>query len=112
MRRRAVDWLRSRARRAALASGCAGALLCVWFTPAAAAAGESDVWALVRQADGDVEVMHGADALDAAADDAAGRTQAEVLSLETDVPVHALGTNDPLRPQQWPLDHTSFEGTW
>jgi subtilisin family serine protease len=66
----------------------------------------------VRQADGEVEVVHGDEALDVAADDAAGRTAADVLSLETETPVRALGTNDPLRPQQWPLDQTSFEGTW
>ena len=37
---------------------------------------------------------------------------AEVLAIETEVPVHSLGTNDPLRAQQWPLDQTSFESTW
>ena len=116
MRRRAVDRWTGRARRVALASGCAGALLCALAAPAAAGSGTAadadDVWALVRQADGGVEVVRGEEALEVASDDALGRTAADVLAIETEVPVHSLGTNDPLRAQQWPLDQTSFESTW
>ena len=114
MRRRAVDRWTGRARRAALASGCAGALLCALAAPASATSGTDpdDVWALVRQSDGGVEVVRGDDALAVASDDALGRTTDEVLAIETEVPVHSLGASDPLRAQQWPLDQTSFESTW
>ena len=114
MRRRAVDRWTGRARHAALASGCAGALLCALAAPAGATSGTDpdDVWALVRQSDGGVEVVRGDDALAVASDDALGRTTDEVLAIETEVPVHSLGASDPLRAQQWPLDQTSFESTW
>ena len=114
MRRRAVDRWTGRARRVAFASGCAGALLFALAAPASATSGTNpdDVWALVRQSDGGVEVVRGDDALAVASDDALGRTTDEVLAIETEVPVHSLGAGDPLRAQQWPLDQTSFESTW
>jgi type VII secretion-associated serine protease mycosin len=96
-----------------IAAACVGALLCGIAAPAAADdAAPDNVWALVRQADGDVEVLHGDDALTTAYDDAHNRTDADVLSLETETPVQALGTNDPLRAEQWALDKTSFQATW
>jgi type VII secretion-associated serine protease mycosin len=121
MRRRAVEGFGGRVRRAAFASGCAGALLFGLASGAAATgptgpippgADPDTTWAVVREADGDVAVVHGEEALQAAAADALDRSDVDVLSLETDVPVHALGTNDPLRAQQWPLDQTSYEATW
>ena len=40
---------------------------------------------------------------------------ATVLSVETDIPEKIMATageNDPMRPQQWALDQTSFERAW
>ncbi|HEX5095587.1 MAG TPA: S8 family serine peptidase, partial [Acidimicrobiia bacterium] len=70
-----------------------------------------DVWATVQDGDsGEVSVVRGADAVVAAVDDRLGRTDDNVLSIETDQPVASLG--DPLRPQQWALNTTSYEATW
>jgi subtilisin family serine protease len=68
--------------------------------------------AVVRTADGEVEVRRGADALESAWDEVLGRSADDVLSLETDQPVQLLGATDPLRPQQWALDKTSYEAAW
>ena len=55
---------------------------------------------------------HAADSL--AATDADGSSSGTtVLSVQRDQTVHALETeNDPMRPQQWALDKTSFEAAW
>ncbi len=75
-------------------------------------------WSLVRSPDGRLRVVRGSAAarLRPNSVDALGAT---VLSVETEVPEHALvtteataGENDPLRSQQWALDRTSFEGAW
>ena len=86
---------------------------CIGFAaPAGARAADPDdahAWSLVRRSDGGVAVVHG--------DARVGSSQpdTEVLSVETDVAVHALATggeNDPMRPQQWALDSASFESAW
>jgi type VII secretion-associated serine protease mycosin len=54
---------------------------------------------------GRVEVVRGDEAREAVADDRA-------RTAESEQRVHSLGTNDPLRPQQWALDRTTFEAAW
>ncbi|MGQ0825181.1 MAG: S8 family serine peptidase [Actinomycetota bacterium] len=71
-----------------------------------------DLWAVVQDADGGLEVVRGEDALQAVSDDMLGRTESEVLSIQEDGPVHALGTNDAYRSQQYALDIASFEASW
>jgi type VII secretion-associated serine protease mycosin len=80
----------------------------------------SPVWSVVREPDGRLTVVHGRakTGLPGAATLAVG---AQVLSVETDVPIGSLtptgtmttaGENDPMRAQQWALDQTSFERAW
>jgi type VII secretion-associated serine protease mycosin len=84
------------------------------MTPAGAqeTPGNDNLWALVRQGDGDMEVVHGDDALEAVWNDNLNWTADTVLSLETDKPVSSLATSDPMRSQQWALNATSYEATW
>jgi len=76
------------------------------------------VWSLVRAPDGHLSVLRGSAAtgLRPNAVVASGvASGSRVLSVEADVAVHAAvtaGENDPLRPQQWALDQTSFEKAW
>src|ERR1700730_10780804 len=75
----------------------------------------ADAWAITRTADGQMRVVTGraADAL--VTNDAAGDSGSTVLSVQSDRPVHELGSageNDPYRSQQWALDKTSFETAW
>ena len=76
--------------------------------PAGAAAGapapghSTSVWALARTSDGRLRVVRGA----------AVARETRVVSIEDDAAVHALGTNDPLRPQEWALDRVPFETAW
>jgi type VII secretion-associated serine protease mycosin len=79
-----------------------------------AAALPKDAWVVAQTDDGHVQVVTG-DAADQLVDRAAsGAPGPEVLSVDTDQPVHALdaGENDPLRSQQWALDRVPFEGAW
>jgi type VII secretion-associated serine protease mycosin len=87
-------------------------------SPPASPSASGPVWSLVRQPDGGLSVLRGSAAtgLRTNAVIASGPASgARVLSVEADVPVHAAvtaGENDPLRPQQWALDQTSFERAW
>jgi type VII secretion-associated serine protease mycosin len=96
--------------RAALVATIATAISFVGFaTPAAPSPlrpTSAGVWSLVRSSDGHLSVVRAG----ALARVAAG---SQVLSTEADVAENALAmTNDPLRPQQWALDHSSFEAAW
>ncbi len=67
---------------------------------------------MVRLADGSLSVVRNDSGLQPRAIAPAG---AQVLSVEPDTVEHTLATageNDPLRPQQWALDRTPFEGAW
>jgi len=73
-----------------------------------------NAWVVAQTDDGHLRVLTGA-AADQLVDRAAtGAPGPEVLSVDTDQPVHALdaGENDPLRSQQWALDRVPFEGAW
>jgi subtilisin family serine protease len=73
-----------------------------------------NAWVVAQTDDGHLQVVTG-DAADQLVDRAAsGAPGPEVLSVDTDQPVHALdaGENDPLRSQQWALDRVPFEGAW
>ncbi len=72
----------------------------------------TDLFVVARDPNGDVRVVDGADAARAAVDVLIGRSDDEILSIEKDAPVHSLGTNDPLRGQQWTFDKTTFEAAW
>ena len=79
-----------------------------------AAALPKNAWVVAQTDDGHLQVVTG-DAADQLVDRAAsGAPGPEVLSVDTDQPVHALdaGENDPLRSQQWALDRVPFEGAW
>ena len=41
-----------------------------------------------------------------------GRNATQVLSTESDEPVHLLGTNDALSSQQWAFDAVSYQASW
>ncbi|HYL52800.1 MAG TPA: S8 family serine peptidase [Acidimicrobiia bacterium] len=80
-------------------------------TPARADdAATARLWAVTRAGDGRLHVVRGMRAAIARMDVQLGRTDTQVLSTEDDRPVSELG--DPLRPQQWALDQTSFELAW
>jgi type VII secretion-associated serine protease mycosin len=69
-------------------------------------------WVVAKDADGQLHVVSGQEA-DQLVDDAEqGRPGPEILSVDADKTVHALGTNDPYRGQQWALDRVSFEPAW
>jgi subtilisin family serine protease len=71
-----------------------------------------NAWIVTQADDGQVQVVTG-DAAEAVVErEAAGAPGPEVLSVETDQAMHALGLNDPLRSQQWALDRVAFEGAW
>jgi type VII secretion-associated serine protease mycosin len=73
-------------------------------------------WVLTETADGDLQVVTGRAATELATNAANGDPGPKVLSVQSDVPVHALevagSENDPLRPQQWALDKVPFEAAW
>ena len=72
------------------------------------------LWSVVRERDGRLAVVHGTIGTGSPTD-AVLAAGARVLSVEPDVPVSTMATageNDPLRPQQWALDQTSFERAW
>jgi type VII secretion-associated serine protease mycosin len=73
--------------------------------PEQPARSERALWAIAETSSGRVEVVRGERARDAIADDRA-------LTAEPDQVVHSLGTNDPLRPQQWALDRAPFDAAW
>ena len=77
--------------------------------------GPARTWSIVRRPDGHLVVVHSDASASLPPRAIAGAQSGTVLSVETDVPEHALATvgeNDPMRPQQWALDNTSFEGAW
>jgi len=73
-------------------------------------------WLVTQTADGHLHVVTGRAATELATNAALGNPGPRVLSVQSDVPVHALevaGTeNDPMRPQQWALDKVPFEAAW
>ena len=72
-------------------------------------------WSIVRQKDGHLMVVRGAQAANLRPAMLIAPLDGRVLSVETDAPENGLATageNDPLRPQQWALDQTSFEHAW
>jgi subtilisin family serine protease len=78
------------------------------------AGASAKAWSIVRRANGDLSVVH-ADAGSAPRPNDVTAAGGRVLSVENDIPEHALATggeNDPMRSQQWALDETSFESTW
>jgi subtilisin family serine protease len=71
-----------------------------------------NAWIVTQADDGRLQVVTG-DAAEAVVErDAAGAPGPEVLTVDTDEPMHALGANDPLRSQQWALNRVAFEGAW
>jgi subtilisin family serine protease len=90
----------------------AGALLALTIPAARADDQTNNQWSIVRTVDGHLKVVRGMSASIAAMDATLGRSAEAVLSTEPDKPVQALGTNDPLRPQQWALDRVSYERAW
>ncbi len=72
-----------------------------------------NAWIVTQTDDGHLQVVTGDAAEEVVARDAAGAPGPEVLSVEADRTMHALGSeNDPLRSQQWALDRVSFEAAW
>jgi hypothetical protein len=71
-----------------------------------------NAWVVTQTDDGQLQVVTGEAAEAAVERDAAGAPGPEVLSVEPDQAMHALGVNDPLRQQQWALDRVPFEGAW
>jgi type VII secretion-associated serine protease mycosin len=69
-------------------------------------------WVVAKDADGQLHVVSGEAARELVSDSEHGRPGPELLSVQSDRTVHALGENDPLRPQQWALDRVSFESSW
>jgi subtilisin family serine protease len=74
--------------------------------------GTAHLWSITRSADGSLHVVRGQQSVVAAMNARLGRAGDQVLSTETDEPVHAMQSNDPLRPQQWALNAVPFEATW
>ncbi len=71
-------------------------------------------WSIVRAPDGSLSVARGT-AVSGLHPNAVIKSGATVLSVEADVPegtMSTAGENDPMRPQQWALDQTSFENAW
>jgi type VII secretion-associated serine protease mycosin len=109
------------ARRARLGVTAAAAVLALVGGSLPARAAESDAaalpknaWVVAQTDDGHLQVVTGAAAGELVDRDASGAPGPDVLSVEADQPVHALGgsENDPLRSQQWALDRVPFEGAW
>src|SRR2546429_654362 len=97
-------------RPAGLVAGglvCMAALLAGGTPARADDAATARLWAVTRAGDGRLHVVRGMRAAIARMDVQLGRTDTQVLSTEDDRPVSELG--DPLRPQQWALEQTSFE---
>lgn len=67
-------------------------------------------WAVAKDADGHLHVVTGREAGELVSDAEHGRPGPELLSVQADRPVHALG--DPMRSQQWALDRVPFEAAW
>jgi type VII secretion-associated serine protease mycosin len=78
------------------------------------------LWSIVRAPDGSLSVVRGTAATGLHPNamikpSAMIKSGGTVLSVEADVPEGAMttgGENDPMRPQQWALDQTSFEQAW
>jgi type VII secretion-associated serine protease mycosin len=91
-----------------------------WATGSDAAASPGQAlpahaWAVAKDADGHLHVVSGAAATALVNDAEHGQPGPQLLSVQGDQTVHALGTageNDPLRPQQWALDQVPFESAW
>jgi subtilisin family serine protease len=116
-----ISRIRTRGARGAFATTVAALVVLGAAAPATAdnasvPAPERDLpahaWVVAKDADGHLQVVRGRAADQLVDDAAAGRPGPQLLSVQSDRPVQALGTNDPLRSQQWALDRTSFEGTW
>jgi len=73
-------------------------------------------WVVAQTTDGHLQVFTGRAADELAARPATATPGLRVLSVQGDETVHALevagSENDPIRPQQWALDKTSFEAAW
>jgi type VII secretion-associated serine protease mycosin len=83
-------------------------------TTAPAPAPTPRLFSLVREPDGQLVVDRGT-ATTVPTVDAVHEPGSQVLAVERDVPVKTMetaGENDPMRPQQWALDQTSFERAW
>jgi type VII secretion-associated serine protease mycosin len=92
---------------------CILALLATSGPAQAAAPGvSSHFWAVIQDAHGRLHVVRGEDAALAITGSRIGTTSTHVISSEMDQTEHALGENDPLRPQQWALNRVSYEQTW
>ncbi|MDQ1508488.1 MAG: hypothetical protein QOG50_332 [Actinomycetota bacterium] len=84
-------------------------------TPAPAQDLPANAWVVAKDADGHLQVVSGRAANQLVDDSQHGRPGPELLSVQSDRAVQALGTageNDPRRYQQWALDQVSFEATW
>jgi type VII secretion-associated serine protease mycosin len=84
-------------------------------TTAAAPSGSSRLWSLVRQTDGRLKVVRGTPVGGSQPNALLAPLGTQVLSVETDAPIHSLATageNDPMRSQQWALNQSSFERAW
>jgi subtilisin family serine protease len=73
-----------------------------------------NAWVVAQTADGHLQVVTGDAATELVENDQAGAPGPEVLTVEPDQTMRALGggENDPLRSQQWALDRVSFEAAW
>jgi hypothetical protein len=68
------------------------------------------LWGIARTADGRLEVVRGLDVAVTQMDARMGRPAPELLTVEEDQAVRALG--DPMRPDQWALDRVPYSRTW
>ena len=116
-----ISRIRTRSARGAFATAVAALVVLGSAAPAVAdkasdRAPQRDLpahaWVVAKDADGHLRVVTGRAADQIVDDAAAGRPGPQLMSVQSDRPVQALGTNDPLRYQQWALDRTTFEATW
>ncbi|HEV7527091.1 MAG TPA: S8 family serine peptidase [Acidimicrobiia bacterium] len=101
------------ARRVVTALAVLAAVAATGSGPSAGAAeATKGLWAVTRDAHGDLHVVRGLTAAVATMDNRLGRDSAQVLSTEQDQTVRVLTTNDALRPQQWAFNAVNFESAW
>ena len=115
--------IRTRSARCAAATALAALVVLGTAVPATAVDASSapaqdlpaNAWVVAKDADGHLQVVSGREAGQLVNDAEHGRPGPELLSVQSDRTVQALGTageNDPLRSQQWALDQVSYEATW